>query len=123
MSYIVELYEKDNGRTPVSEFVERLNVKQREKILRAFELLEEFGSEFHYPDVDVIRGKKYQGLWELRVAFASDIYRIFYYVTNDNVAVLLHGIVKKQQKTPAKELDVALNRMNDDIWRKNNEAE
>ena len=118
MSYIVELYEKDNGRTPVLEFLQGLNAKQGDKVSRAIDLLGSRGDKLYFPDVDTIKGKKYQGLWELRVLFASDIFRVFYYFADEDTVVLLHGIVKKQQKTPAKELDVALNRMNDDIWRK-----
>ena len=41
----------------------------------------------------------------------SDIFRIFYFLSKQNVAVLLHGIVKKSQKLPQKELDIAKNRM------------
>jgi phage-related protein len=34
-----------------------------------------------------------------------------------NKSVLLHGFQKKTEKTPSKELDIALNRMNDYIAR------
>jgi phage-related protein len=123
MEFIVELYEKVDGKTPVLEFILGLNPKQQAKIYREIDLLEKFGNELHYPHVDIIKGKKYMGLWELRIEFASNIFRIFYFLPQNNNAVLLHGIVKKKQRTPKKELDVALERMNEYLRREKNELE
>ena len=123
MEYNVELYNKLDGKIPVLEFILGLNPKQQAKIYREIDLLEKFGSELHFPHVDKIKDKKYKGLWELRMEFASDIFRIFYIVPKDNNSILLHGIVKKSDKTPKKELDIALNRMNEYLRRLKNELE
>ena len=123
MNYNVELYEKVDGETPVLEFILGLNPKQQAKIYREIDLLEKFGNELHYPHVDTIKGKKYKDLWELRIEFASNIFRIFYFLSQNNNAVLLHGIVKKKQKTPKKELDVALERKNEYLRKEKNELE
>ncbi|MCL2722689.1 MAG: type II toxin-antitoxin system RelE/ParE family toxin [Treponema sp.] len=111
MEYNVEMYEKTDGKIPVLEFILNLNPKQQAKIFREINLLEKFGNELHYPHVDNIKGDKYKGLFELRIEFSSDIFRIFFFLNQGNNAILLHGIVKKKQKTPKKELDVALDRM------------
>ena len=111
MEYTVELYEKVDGKIPVLDFILSLNPKQQAKIYREIDLLEKFGNELHYPHVDIIEGKKYKNLWELRIEFASNIFRIFYFLSQNNNVVLLHGIVKKKQKTPKKDLDIALERM------------
>jgi phage-related protein len=111
MKYELELFEKVDGKTPVLEFILSLDPKQQAKIYREIDLLEKFGNELHYPHVDSIKGKKYIGLWELRIEFASNIFRIFYFLPQNNKAILLHGIVKKKQRTPQKELDIALERM------------
>ena len=87
------------------------------KIYREINLLEKFGNELHYPHVEKIKGDKYKGLWELRIEFSSNISRIFYFLPHRNDVILLHGIVKKSQKTPKKELDVALDRMKDFLRR------
>jgi len=123
MEYIVELYEKTDGKTPVLEFILGLNPKQQAKIYREIDLLEKFGNELHYPHVDTVKGKMYVGLWELRVELSSNIFRIFYFLPKNNKVVLLHGIVKKKQKTPKKELDTALERMKEYIRREKNELE
>ena len=80
MKYIVKLYEKADGKVPVLDFILNLNPKQQAKIYREIDLLEKFGNELHYPHVDTIKGKKYIGLWELRIKFASGIFRIFYFL-------------------------------------------
>ncbi|MDR0320959.1 MAG: type II toxin-antitoxin system RelE/ParE family toxin [Treponema sp.] len=117
MEYLVELYEKADGKVPVLDFILGLNPKQQAKIYREIDLLEKFGNELHYPHVDIIRGKKYIGLWELRIEFSSNIFRIFYFLPRKNKAILLHGIVKKKQKTPQNELNTALERMKEHIRR------
>jgi phage-related protein len=119
MQYTVELYEKEDGKSPVLDFILSLTPKQQAKIYREVDLLEKFGNELHYPHVDIIRGKKYVGLWELRIELASNIFRIFYFLPQNNKAILLHGIVKKKQKTPKKELDTALERMKEYLRREN----
>ena len=123
MRYSVEMYEKLDGSMPVQEFIQALQIKQQAKIAREIDLLEKFGSELHFPHVDKMKGDKYKGLWELRIEFASNIFRIFYFLYKGNNAVLLHGIIKKSQKTPRKELDVALERMKEHCRRKENGVE
>ena len=123
MEYNVEMYEKTDGKVPVLEFILNLEPKQQAKIYREIDLLEKFGNELHYPHVDTVKGDKNKGLWELRIEFSSNIFRIFYFLPQNNTVILLHGIVKKTQKTPQKELKVALDRMKEFIRREKNEME
>jgi len=48
------------------------------------------------------------GLYEIRVEFESNIYRIFCCFDKGNLVVLFNGFQKKSQKTPKKEVDLAL---------------
>ena len=48
-------------------------------------------------------------LWEVRVTLASGIARVFFTVVQDE-AILLHGFIKKSQKTPLMELETARKR-------------
>ena len=50
----------------------------------------------------------YDGLYEIRVAYNSNIYRIFCCFDEGNLTVLFNGFQKKSQKTPQKEIDKAL---------------
>jgi phage-related protein len=50
----------------------------------------------------------HHGLWELRVKFSADISRIFYFMDVKGAFILLHGFVKKSEKTPKREIETAL---------------
>lgn len=52
------------------------------------------------------------GLWEVRSHIAAGIARVLFTVDGDTM-VLLHGFVKKSQKTPAADLKTAKQRMAD----------
>lgn len=52
-----------------------------------------------------------QGLFELRLKGVEGIARVFYCAIVDRRIVMLHVFVKKTQKTPAKELDIARTRL------------
>lgn len=47
-------------------------------------------------------------LYEVRIEFESNIYRIFCCFDKGNLVVLFNGFHKKSQKTPKKEIDLAL---------------
>jgi len=48
------------------------------------------------------------GLYEIRIEFESNIYRIFCCFDKGNLVVLLNGFQKKTEKTPKKEIELAL---------------
>jgi phage-related protein len=47
------------------------------------------------------------GIYEIRIEHKGDIYRIFSFFDEGRLIILLHGIQKKTQKTPRKEIDLA----------------
>jgi len=52
-----------------------------------------------------------RGLWEVRSDISTGIARVFFTVT-DGLMILLHGFVKKSQKTPPNELHTVRRRLN-----------
>ena len=50
----------------------------------------------------------YKGLYEVRVEYESNIYRIFCCFDKGKLVVLFNGFQKKTQKTPKNELDKAM---------------
>ena len=52
--------------------------------------------------------KETDGLYEIRVEFESNIYRIFCCFDKGNLVVLFNAFQKKTQKTPKKEIELAL---------------
>lgn len=47
------------------------------------------------------------GLYEIRVEYNSDIYRIFCFFDQGNLIILLNAFQKKTEKTPHKEITLA----------------
>lgn len=47
-------------------------------------------------------------LYEIRIEYASNIFRLFCCFDEGNVVVIFNGFQKKSQKTPQKEIDKAL---------------
>jgi len=99
----VEYYKLPNGDKPVKIFLDSLDTKMRVKALGSIDILAEFGNSLREPYSKAIGN----GLFELRIKFASDISRIFYFFVVDNKIVLTNGFVKKTQKTPPAEIDLA----------------
>ncbi len=113
MENIILFFEKENGESPVFEFLCELPVKHRAKAYWEIELLKNHGKKLKEPYVKKVSGDKYEDLWELRIKFASDISRIIYFIPIDNTFIFLHGFVKKADKIPAKELEIAIKRKNE----------
>ena len=99
----VKYYELPNGDIPVELFLDSLDVKMRAKALSSIEILAEFGNTLREPYSKPM-GK---GLFELRIRFAGDVSRIFYFFVIDNKIILTNGFVKKTRKTPPEEIALA----------------
>lgn len=98
-------YEKN--RIPVREFIEKLDLQDRAKILACLKSVEELGFECPRVAFRQIRGK----LWEIKINAAKTGVRIFYVTIKYEVIVLLHAYKKQTQKAPTKEIAVAEKRM------------
>lgn len=86
------------------DFFETLNEKVKDKIdevLFMMTILERVPTKFFKS----ISGSK--GLFEIRVEYEGNIYRIFCCFDKGNLVVLFNGFQKKTQKTPTKELNKA----------------
>ena len=75
------------------------------KIIEAIEFLERIPSNY----LKFIVGT--DGLYEVRIQLASNIWRIFCFFDGENLVVLLNGFQKKTQKTPENEIDRAVRLM------------
>ena len=87
------------------DFYLEQSTKVQEKIefvLRIIRLVERVSRKFLSP----MEGT--DGLYEVKIEFSSNIYRIFCCFDEGNVIVLFNGFQKKTQKTPLKEIEKAL---------------
>jgi len=94
-----------------SEKVEAKTLKFPSGILANFlhiaEMIEKLGPNIGKPYV----GSLSSGLYEIRAKGKEGIGRSMYCVAKGKEVVILHSFIKKTQKTPKKELDLAKKRM------------
>ncbi len=76
------------------------------RYLRLSDLLIEFGSNLGLPHTKRIE----KGLFELRVKGKEGIARVFFCTKIGKKIIMLHSFVKKSQKTPKKEIEIARKR-------------
>jgi len=92
-------------KSSVEKFITKLEEKTIAKVLRTVDLLEQFGNKLGLPHSKKVR----TSLFELRIRGQQEV-RIFYIFKKGEI-ILLHGFIKKSQKTPSKELKQALKKM------------
>ena len=86
-------------------FFEQQSKRVKAKIIWTLELIEDLD---RVPEVYLKHIENTNGLYEIRVQQGSDIFRIFCFFDRGNLVVLTHGFQKKTQKTPKKEIELAL---------------
>ena len=95
--------------TDVEQFVLMLPAALSAKYFHLTDLMLEFGADLGMPHTKAMS----DGLCELRVKGKEGIARVFYCTKVDKRIIMLHGFVKKTQKTPTKELRKAQQRLNE----------
>lgn len=79
--------------------------KVKDKIIWTLQLIEEID---RVPETYLKHLENTDGLYEVRVQVASDIFRIFCFFDEGKLIVITNGFQKKTQKTPKKEIERAL---------------
>jgi phage-related protein len=102
----IVFHESDFGNKPVEEFLDSLDSAPRAKFVRTLELLR------LQQMVPAKFWKKLSGtdLWEVRIEYAGNIYRVLAAFAKGNRVILLHGFQKKSRKTPRQDMEIALQR-------------
>jgi len=109
MEFKIIFYKDSSGKNLIEEFVSELAKSNRvlaAKIRQGIEKLR--NRTYHRAPLS-----KYlePNLWELRVSSGSHIARVVYTFRKNQLIILLHIFVKKQQKTPEDELIIARKRL------------
>lgn len=109
----INYYITRRGENPISKFINSLNHIQRAKIRRTFLVIRKYGLEAASPHIKKLKETPF---WEVR-ALGKDNIRILCAI-NQNILLILHGFIKKSQKTPRKEIVTAVNRYQE--WKEDN---
>jgi phage-related protein len=101
----VVFYRSESGNEPVREWLKELPREDRRQIGEDIKTVQ-IGWPLGMPLIRKID----KDLWEVRTTLESGIARVFFTVDGDYM-ILLHGFIKKSQKTPQNELKTALARL------------
>jgi len=99
-------YRSDQGREPVRDWLKDLSLEDRKTIGEDVKDV-----EFAWPiGMPLVRSMG-NGLWEERSSLRGGRIARILFCTDEEHMILLHGFIKKTQKTPKREIDLALKRM------------
>ncbi len=106
MKFDIQFYKKSN-KNPIMDFILSLDEAIQLDILALLRKME------NDPFTLGSMSKKIKGvknLFELRIKGKNIIIRLFYCYKKNKIIIILHGFIKKTQKTPVKELKTAIKR-------------
>lgn len=90
--------------TDINKFIFKLDTQTKARVLRYLELLEKYGNKLGMPYSKSL----HEGLFELRITGNKQV-RIIYCFYKDTI-YLLHIFIKKSNRIPKKEIDLAVTR-------------
>lgn len=103
MKFKVLFYQRLDGSEPAKDFLNGLDKKMRAKMVRTIETLQNNGNDLREPYSKYLG----DGIFELRAKVGSDISRVLYFFFIGKRVVLTNGFVKKTQRTPIREIELA----------------
>jgi phage-related protein len=103
-------YQSSSGREPVREWLKALAIGDRKIIGEDIKDV-----EFSWPIGMPLCRALGRGLWEVRSDLTQGRIARVLFCVHDSRMVLLHSFIKKTQKTPAAELELAVKRMKEII--------
>lgn len=101
----VLFFKTEAGNEPVREWLKSLPYEEKKIIGQDIKTIQ-FGWPLGMP---LVR-KLDKNIWEVRSNLPNRIARILFTISGDKM-VLLHGFIKKSQKTPANDLELAKHRL------------
>jgi phage-related protein len=102
----VVFYRLENNKEPVRDWLKNLSQEEKKQIGTAIKT-----GQFSYPIGMPLVRKMSPNLWEVRINLNNKIARVLFTIENQTM-ILLHGFIKKSQKTPTQELEIAQKRLN-----------
>src|SRR5438105_5054837 len=100
--------------SPPKNFIQSLLPAQRAKIIRMLTNIQIYGLISAIPHIKKLTGTS---LWEIRI-LGKDNIRVLYATIETDKILILHGFIKKSQKTPTREINTTLDRLNEWVNRR-----
>lgn len=109
MDFEITFYKEISGKSPIEEFLLKLAKSNKILVEKSKQGIEKLKNRAYHREP--LSKHIESGLWELRIKSSTDILRIFYTFDKGKIIILLHIFVKRKQKTPLNELEIARKRM------------
>ena len=106
-------YVKQDGTKPVEEYIRKLPINERAKILAFIDHLRERGPDLNRPYADLLE----DGIHELRIKLTGEQVRILYFFCYKDLIILTNVFVKHSDKVPKSEIKTAKNNRDDFLGR------
>jgi phage-related protein len=105
----IKFYLLGSGKSPVEEFLKNQSKENRSDFLDAVSLLEA-GKTLSMP-MNRSLASIYPGLQELRLKDRTDQIRVFYFIKKSEGIYMLHGMKKKTQEIPKRDIELIIKRI------------
>ena len=115
--WTIEFYTALNNSSPIYNYIKTLPTREKAKIIGDIDLLKDYGVFLGLNKLRKINGRRYKGLWELRIKHSTNYYRVLYFLYCKRTFILLHCFLKKSNRTDIRHLELAKKRMIDYINR------
>ncbi len=102
-------YRTSNGTCPVEEWLNKQSDKVQAKMFKYMEHLETYWDQGGFTFIRSLG----DGLFEIKTKVDDKWPRLIYFYYDKGRIVYLHGFLKKQNRTPRREIDIAKRRRND----------
>ncbi|MBI2593265.1 type II toxin-antitoxin system RelE/ParE family toxin [Candidatus Daviesbacteria bacterium] len=109
MNFEIIFYKNERGSSPIEEFLVKLAGINEILFNQTSKAIEKIKNKASHREP--LSKHLESGLWELRVKAGTDILRILFTFEKGQRIIFLHIFIKKDQKTPAKELEIARRRL------------
>lgn len=97
----------NSGKDLVQEFINKLKGNDRQECIETIDLFGQYGFMLSSKYLKKLVNKP--KLWELRISGNSEYRLLFTY--RNQLATIVHAFTKKTNKTPRKEIKIAINRL------------
>jgi phage-related protein len=108
-------YKTQNDVCPVEDFLDTLPDKDAQKVAWVLKAIKELNP---IPAQYFRKLTNTSDIWEVRVSFANNIYRLLGFFEKNDFIILTNGFQKKTQKTPKQEIELAEERKKEYLKRR-----
>ena len=101
----VRFFRTETGNEPVREWLRSLSNEDKKAIGEDIKTV-----QYGWPIGMPLARKMCNGIWEVRTRLENKISRVLF-TLSENQIILLHGFIKKTEKAPKDDIDLAIKRM------------